>query len=459
MKYEIRPPLCIYEMGKRKNQEDSIYPIQGQATADDRLFILCDGMGGHLSGEVASLTACEELSSFIKARHQEGVPFTDEDLRAAMNHMYDALDAKDVGTSEKKMGTTLVLLYFHAGGLLAAHLGDSRYYHIRPQTNEIIYRSRDHSVANIRFEAGEITFEELQSARNKNVILRAVLPHQDEREMPEVVHIRDIKPGDYFYMCSDGMLEQMTDEELLNVLCSKDLSDEQKQDWLLSSTDDNNDNHSAYLIHIAQVMLEAGDDSQPDDEAQAVRRNKAFLAEWGRDYQVVVAEEKEEVKGKKEDVRGKKEEVRKASSNGSDKRKFWGAMLLILAIVAFLLWLVFMPSTKNDTKTPAAPPAKTEQGQSTIQPPSFNKQEQQYDAIPQKDKTPTSSPSRVEGSKGEKQGSAASGKSGGVAPSSSKQDGLQKMEKKNNAAPSQVDAINDRIDSKENKMGTQKNKE
>lgn len=281
MKYELLQPYAIHEIGQRENQEDSIFPDKDQVTANDRLFVLCDGMGGHQSGEVASQTVCREVSRFITEQVKPGEPFTDEDLGRAMQRAYDALDALDETDSERKMGTTFVLLYFHAGGLMAAHLGDSRYYHIRPQSNEIIYRSRDHSVASFRFEAGEISFEELKTMKGKNVILRAVLPHQDERDMPDIVHIKDIKPGDWFFMCSDGMLENMSDVELLNVLCNKELSDEQKYNWLQTSTEDNQDNHSAFLIHISGVMNELVDAGQLDDEQVARSRNRTFLAEMG----------------------------------------------------------------------------------------------------------------------------------------------------------------------------------
>ena len=281
MKYEFLQPYAIHEIGQRENQEDTIFPGKDQVTVNDRLFVLCDGMGGHQSGEVASQTVCREVSRFIAEHVRPGEPFTDGDLGQAMQHAYDALDALDENDSERKMGTTFVMLYFHAGGLMAAHLGDSRYYHIRPQSNEIIYRSRDHSVASFRFEAGEISFEELKTMKGKNVILRAVLPHQDERDMPDIVHIKDIKPDDWFFMCSDGMLENMSDVELLNVLCNKELSDEQKYNWLQTSTEDNQDNHSAFLIHISGVMNELVDAGEPDDEKIARSRNRTFLTEMG----------------------------------------------------------------------------------------------------------------------------------------------------------------------------------
>lgn len=281
MKYEIRPPQAIFEIGLRENQEDCIFPEKGKATSNDRLFILCDGMGGHQSGEVASQTVCEEIGKYVLNETDPTRPFTDAMLANAIEKAYDALDGKDHSESDKKMGTTMVFLYFHAGGVMAAHIGDSRYYHIRPKTREIRYRSRDHSLANITFEAGEVSLKDLATMPGRNVILRAMMPHQDVREMPDIVHIKDIRPGDYFFACSDGILERMNDEELLNVICNKDLSDEQKRDWLLTSTDGNKDNHSAWLIQVTGIMAEEIDEDQPDDEAEARMQNKLLLAELG----------------------------------------------------------------------------------------------------------------------------------------------------------------------------------
>lgn len=283
MKYEINLPLAIYEQGHRDNQEDSIYPALDKATTQDRLFILCDGMGGHAKGEVASQTVCQALSSQVLSMAQPGQPFTDEQLVGAMQAVYDELDAKDAGQDSRKMGTTLVFVYFHAGGVMVAHIGDSRYYHIRPKTNEIIYRSRDHSLVNMRFEMGELSLEELSSAEGKNVILKAVTPHAESRIMPEIVHIKDVKPDDWFFLCSDGMLEQMSDQELVNVLANKQLTDEQKRACLIASTENNQDNHSAYLIHVMGVMSELIDEDQPDDEADAYAKNLVLRAEKG-DY-------------------------------------------------------------------------------------------------------------------------------------------------------------------------------
>ena len=65
MKVSFFQPLAIYHQGKRSMQEDSIFPAMGQASEMDNLFIVCDGMGGHEQGEVASATVTEAVSEYF----------------------------------------------------------------------------------------------------------------------------------------------------------------------------------------------------------------------------------------------------------------------------------------------------------------------------------------------------------------------------------------------------------
>ena len=266
MKIIIAPPVAIWEQGNRKNQEDNIYPPEGKATEEDKLFILCDGMGGHERGEVASSLVCDSLSSYIW-EHWDGKGFTDTILLDALNATMDDLDMLN-DDSDKRPGTTLVVLISHDGGAFAAHIGDSRIYHIRPASHEILYKSRDHSQVYDMLASGEITVEEMKRYSKKNIITRALLPGLERRPKPSVVHIADIKPGDYFYLCSDGMLEQMSDAELVK-LFRKDISDEKKAQLLINLTKDNQDNHSAYLIRISGVLSEENDDKLKDDEKES----------------------------------------------------------------------------------------------------------------------------------------------------------------------------------------------
>lgn len=265
MRIEIFQPKYIYELGQRANQEDALWPQQ--TTTDDRLFIVCDGMGGHEKGEVASQTVSQAIGLWFREHVTPNEPFTDDQLREAIAYAYNELDKKD-DDNAKKMGTTLTLLYIHAQGVTAAHIGDSRIYHIRPQEGTVLYQSRDHSLVFDLFQAGEITYEEMATYPQKNIITRAMQPGEENRTRPEIIHITDIQPGDYFYLCSDGMLEQMSNDELVSILTST-TSDDVKRQQLIAATTENSDNHTAWLIHIKDVVREEGDDKLVNEEPTA----------------------------------------------------------------------------------------------------------------------------------------------------------------------------------------------
>ena len=273
MKIELCQPQAIYEVGQRKNQEDAIYPAKGDATVENRVFMVCDGMGGHEQGEVASAAICEAMSQAAERLLDASRPFTDNDLTVALKAAEQALDQADTAKAGR-MGTTMTFLCFHRGGCVVAHIGDSRIYHLRPQTGEILYRSRDHSLVHQLYEMGEISYNEMATHPRKNLILKAMQPYS-ERHLPSICHITDIQSGDYFYLCTDGMLEVTEDDELMAVLSSDD-SDEVKVERLLAATKDNKDNHSAYLLRVKSVTKEPGDDALPEDEHEARLNNKAL---------------------------------------------------------------------------------------------------------------------------------------------------------------------------------------
>ena len=257
MKFEIYCPLCIHELGKRDNQEDTIYPSEGQATETDRVFVLCDGMGGAEHGEVASATVAGAIASSLQKSLSQGEVTPRQMLKLALNVAYDALDARNTSeekTSAKTMGTTMCVLMLHDGGVLMAHIGDSRIYHVRPSSRSILTKTRDHSMVRDMIELGEITPEQAKSVNYRNIITRVMQPHTD-RDPSQIDETIDVQAGDYFYLCSDGMLEQMDDEQLLDILCANDHTDQQKCDSLLRATAANMDNHSSgdVLVHVKSV--------------------------------------------------------------------------------------------------------------------------------------------------------------------------------------------------------------
>lgn len=260
MKIELYPPLSIHEIGQRDNQEDAI------AQWDNRLFVLCDGMGGHEKGEVASQTVCQSLITWFEHNVNPDEPFTDGQLREAIEYAYQQLDQYADG-SPKQMGTTLTLIYIGSNGITAAHMGDSRIYHIRPGVG-VLYQSRDHSLVFDLFQSGEIAFEEMKNFKQKNIVTRAMTPGEDNRMRADIIHITDVQPGDYFYLCSDGMLEQMSNDELVGILSSKD-PDAEKQSLLIKATSENQDNHTAWIFQVKDVIKEEGDEALENEEPTA----------------------------------------------------------------------------------------------------------------------------------------------------------------------------------------------
>lgn len=278
MKYRVNV-ISVSELGQRNNQEDSIFPAAGTSTADDRLFVLCDGMGGHECGEVASSTVCDALRTYVDQFCSEDRKFTSGDFDGALSAAFDALDSKDDG-AERKMGTTMTFLKLHSEGCFVAHIGDSRIYHIRPSeigADRLRFVSRDHSLINDLIDLGELTEQDALNSGQKNVITRAMQPMLDPRPKADVRNISDIQPGDYFYMCSDGMLEQMDDMELADILSMEDNTDEEKMEVLLTLTAENRDNHSAHLIRIIDVEYDAiAVESDSYDEPEAIEYKESL---------------------------------------------------------------------------------------------------------------------------------------------------------------------------------------
>lgn len=346
--------LSIYEYGQRKDkngnphQEDWIYPSLGTIDNEkDRLFILCDGMGGHAAGEVASAAVCEAMSKTINGALEKGEKFSEQLLLEAIEAAYNLLDERD--TSEdghKKMGTTMTFLMLHDNGATIAHIGDSRVYHIRPKTGkkgDVVFCTKDHSLVNDLIKIGEITAEEALNHPQKNVITRAMMPNLEHRHKADIITTKDIRPGDYFYMCSDGMLEQTSDDNLCFMLAN-DVTDEEKRDMLIKVSKNNRDNHSAHLIHILDV--------QPASEIENASLPAAPLSPQAVEYDGDVVKPEFDVENS-----AMSQGVQRANNKGSGRNKnIWGILACVAIAVLTLCGILFSKSPEK--KDVAQPPAK-----------------------------------------------------------------------------------------------------
>jgi len=211
---------------KRGHNEDSFFLL-----ADQNLYLVADGMGGHNSGEVASQLAVETVANFFRETLEDEDrtwPFKeDRALKYDENRLSTGIKLANLRIFEtakndekhRGMGTTIVTLFFGKDGAYMGHVGDSRGYRIR--NNELIQVTEDHSLLNDYLKVHKLTDQEIQNFPHKNVIVRAL-------GMKDVVQVDvkrlDLQPGDYYLLCSDG-LSGMVPDALIRETVNKNGSD------------------------------------------------------------------------------------------------------------------------------------------------------------------------------------------------------------------------------------------
>ncbi|MBR4856969.1 MAG: serine/threonine-protein phosphatase [Bacteroidaceae bacterium] len=208
--------------GNRPNQEDCL--CSGLVFDKEPLYyaVVCDGLGGHSNGEIASSLVCESFSRSIENVENEGPVDLVAIFNNALAYAYEQLETYDEGgLSIKRMGTTLTCVLLYKKKALCAHIGDSRIYHIRNTffRSKILYKSLDHSLVNELIALGKLKPEDVHSHPGRHRITRAM---QAYNRVNATIHLCDnVKPGDYFFLCTDGVLEQLTDLILCGILHAK----------------------------------------------------------------------------------------------------------------------------------------------------------------------------------------------------------------------------------------------
>lgn len=268
--------LSFHQMGKRENQEDARYPDADVSVS--RMFVVCDGVGGRKHGEVASNTVCmamaEELGHF-----EDSIIINHEVFAKALSRVYDRLD--DAGKQGcRGMSTTMTMALFHGGGLMIAHIGDSRVYQIR-QGRGIIRRTRDHSLVEEMVSCGTLTEDEASNHPMSNVITRSMTSHGDERCAATVTSTQDVERGDMILLCTDGVTHQITDAELERLMTS-DLSDDEKMRKLAEVAAGSTDNNTALIVRVGSVKFDSDFDADMCDITVDVKpAGKENVWMWG----------------------------------------------------------------------------------------------------------------------------------------------------------------------------------
>jgi PPM family protein phosphatase len=237
----------------RSHNEDSI-----ASDASKGLVVLADGMGGYNAGEVASGIATTVITTELQQLLEQQAPFAvdqgtgkpvaerilRDQIAKANTSIYQAAQSQPQYAG---MGTTLVVALFYDNKIAVAHIGDSRLYRLRG--DDFGQVTRDHSLLQEQIDSGVLTKEQARHSANKNLVTRAL--GIDPTVEPEI-HEYDAKVGDIYLLCSDGLCDMVSDEDISMALQTLGANLRLCAQQLVQMANDNGgrDNVSVILVRV-----------------------------------------------------------------------------------------------------------------------------------------------------------------------------------------------------------------
>ncbi len=233
------------DVGKvRPNNQDSY--AAGEFQNGVTWVVVCDGMGGYRGGNIASSAAVKTISERITGSYRENM--TSSSIKNLLvtsitNANFEIFDMASANEELKGMGTTVVAALITKKAIYIAHAGDSRAY--LASDGKLRQITKDHSVVQELVDSGEITREQAMDHPQKNLITRAL-------GVEEIVKVdftvEDIKGDETLLICTDGLTNEVTEDEILRVLSEKPF--EEVADTLVDMANENggNDNITAVAI-------------------------------------------------------------------------------------------------------------------------------------------------------------------------------------------------------------------
>ncbi|MBB3110465.1 protein phosphatase [Paenibacillus phyllosphaerae] len=215
------------------------------------IAIVADGMGGHLAGEVASQLAVDTFQEVLASTKiaelapEERHTFIRKAILQANDVVYDMASRND---QYHNMGTTVVALLAYPDSGVIGHIGDSRAYIWTGGT--FTQLTEDHTLVNELTKHGQISAEEAANHPRRNVLTRAL--GTDEEVEVDVIDFA-WKPDDVLLLCSDGLSNMVTDEQMQAVIQAQDMDIDSKTEKLLEMAlqAGGDDNITVVLLHHA----------------------------------------------------------------------------------------------------------------------------------------------------------------------------------------------------------------
>ena len=196
----------------RQTNEDACFVL-----LPDKVYVLADGVGGGNSGEIASRTAVSEIANYVvdhPISRMDGKYEIVDYLKKAIDRANTKIFDKAMSYRENQgMATTTIVVYVRKGKAYIANIGDSRVYLYR--SGELAQLTEDHTYVNTLVKAGILTRAEADQDERKNVIIKAL--GAEEWVDPDFFQV-DLKVDDVLLCCSDGLYDELTSEEIAEVI-------------------------------------------------------------------------------------------------------------------------------------------------------------------------------------------------------------------------------------------------
>lgn len=267
--------LC--ERGGRKfNQDYADYAVAGEHIC----VAVADGLGAYASSEVASEEAVRAaIKWFRRAIRRNDEIFSGLAMLKLFKYAHAAiLRAKSEAPELGGCCTTLSVVISDGKRLIAAHVGDSRIYYFKSNTLEFF--SKDHSLARLAADKGEIAYKDIRAHRDQNKLTRVL--GSDYFTQPDFKIYGNVSPTDSVLVCTDGFWEYVYENEMESTLASLDGAHDvlsRLEELLFSRAPEENDNYSAVLLRFDEYTADSAeldaaydvltDESTADDECSA----------------------------------------------------------------------------------------------------------------------------------------------------------------------------------------------
>ncbi len=233
----------------RSHNEDSVTILKN--ASDEYLLVVADGMGGHRKGEVASSIVVSHLGKRFNETPSMGskldaITFLNDNINEINNLI---LTYGEEHEDSKGLGTTVVVALYTKNYLIFGNIGDSSGFVMK--NGKIHKVTKDHTLVNLLVDAGNLTQDEAMTHPKKNVLMRAL--GAAEKVDLDIFEVIDMEEIDSVMLCSDGLTNMLTQEQIEKVLNDEELAGDEKVEKLIRKCNARGGNDNVSIAYLTRV--------------------------------------------------------------------------------------------------------------------------------------------------------------------------------------------------------------